>query len=80
MDKRLRALHYSVVLKGELSKTAKLSVSTLRQFLSSLTLTYSHEYWMMNNDRKSAIQASVMRFLRKMEEVMLFDKVRSSNL
>ena len=71
----MRALHYSVVMKRELSKKAKLSI-----FIAVFVpiLTYGHESWVMTERMRSQAQASEMRFLRRIEGVTLFNKVRSS--
>ena len=73
----MRALHYSVVMKRELSKKAKLS-----DFKAVFVpiLTYGHESWVMIERVQSQVQASAMRFLQIIEEVTLFDKVRSSEI
>ena len=68
----MRTLHHSVVLKQrELLKKAKLSV-----FKSIFVpiLTYGHESWVMTKKVRSQIQASEMRFLRKIEGVAIFVK------
>ena len=70
----MRALHYSVVMKRELSKKAKLSI--FRAVFVPI-LTYGHESWVMSERVRSQVQASEMRFLRKIEGVTLFNKVRS---
>ena len=56
----MRALHYSVVMKRELSKKAKLSIFKT-VFVPSLT--YGHEFWVMTETVRSQVQASEMRFL-----------------
>ena len=73
----MRALHYSVVMKRELLKKAKLSI-----FLAVFVpiLTYGHESWVMTERMRSRVQASEMSFLRKIEGVTLFNKVRSSEI
>ena len=73
----IRALHYSVVMKRELSKKAKLSIS---KAVFVPILTYSHESWVMTKRVRSHVQASERRFLRKIEGVTLFNKVRSSEI
>ena len=73
----MRALHYSVVMKRELSKKAKLSV--FRSIFVPI-LTYGHESWIMTDRIRSQVQASEMRFLRRIERLTLFDKVRSSEI
>ena len=71
----MRALHYSIVKKRELSKKAKLSV--FRTVIVPV-LTYGHESWVKTEKVRSQVQASEMRFLPSFEGVTLFNKVRSS--
>ena len=73
----MRALHYSVVMKRDLSKKAKLSVF---KTVFVPILTYGHESWVMTERMRSQVQASEMRFLRKIEGVTLFDKMHSSEI
>ena len=73
----LRALHYSVVMKRELSKKAKLSIF---KAVFVPILTYGHEYWVMTERVRSQVQASEIKFSRRIEEVTLFNKVRSSEI
>ena len=73
----MRALHYSAVMKRELLKKAKLSVF---KTVFVPILTYGHESWVMIERVQSQVQASEMRFLQIIEEVTLFDKVRSSEI
>ena len=73
----MRALHYSVVMKRELSKKAKLSVF---KAVFVLILIYGHESWVMTERMRSQLQASEMRFLKRIEGVTLFNKVRSSEI
>ena len=73
----MRALHYSVVMKRELSKKAKLSVF---KAVFVPILTYGHESWVMTERMRSQVQASEMRFLKRIEGVALFNKVRSSEI
>ena len=70
----MRALHYSVVMKRELSKNAKLSIFKT-VFVPSLT--YGHESWVMTERVQSQVQAYEMRFLRRIEELHCLNKVRS---
>ena len=74
----MRALHYSVVMKRELSKKAKLSIFKAAVFVP--ILTYGHESWVMTERMRSQVQASEMRFLRRSEGVTLFNKVSSSEI
>ena len=73
----MRALHYSVVMKRKLSKKAKLSIF---KAVFVPILTYGHESWVMTERMRSQVQASEMRFLRRIEGVTLFNKVRSSEI
>ena len=73
----MRALHYSVVMKWELSKKANLSIF---KAVFVPILTYGHESWVMTERMRSQVQASEMRFLRRIEGVTLFNKVRSSEI
>ena len=61
----------------ELSKKAKLSIFKI---VFVLILTYGHESWVMAERELSQVQTFEMRFLRRIEEVTLFDKVRSSQI
>ena len=62
----MRALHYSVVTKQELSKKAKLSIF---KAVFDLILTYGHESWVITERAQSQVQGSEMRFLRSIEGV-----------
>ena len=73
----MRALRYSVVMKQELSKKAKLSI--FKTIFVSI-LTFDRESWVMIEIVQSQVQASEMRFLRRSEGVALFNKVRSSEI
>ena len=73
----MRALHYSVVMKRELSKKAKLSIF---KAVFVPILTYGHESWVMTERMRSQVQASEIKFLRRIEGVTLFNKVRSSEI
>ena len=73
----MRALHYAVVMKQELSKKAELSIFTT---VFVPILTYGHKSWVMFERMRSKVQASEMRFLRRIEGVTLFNKVRSSEI
>ena len=70
-------LHYSVVMKRELSKKAKLSIF---KTVFVPILTYGHESWVITERMRSQVQASEMRFLRRIEGVTLVIKVRSSEI
>ena len=73
----MRALHYSVVMKRELSKKAKLSVF---KAVFVPILAYGHESWVMTERVRSQVQASEMRFLRRIERVTQFKTVQSSEI
>ena len=62
----MRALNYSVVMKRELSKKAKLSIF---KTVFVPILTYGHKPWIITERVRSQVQASEMRFLRKIEGV-----------
>ena len=73
----MRALSYSIVVKRELSKKAKLSVFKI---VFVPILTYGQECWVMTEKVRSQVQASEM-FLQRIEGVtVLFNKVRSSKI
>ena len=73
----MRALHYSIVMKRELPKKAKLSIF---KAVFVPILTYGHESWVVTKRMRSQVQASKMRFLRRIEGVTLFNNVRSSEI
>ena len=73
----MRALHYSVVMKRELSKKTKLSIF---KTVFVPILTNGHESWVMSKRVRSQVQPSEMRFQRRIEGVTLFNKVRSSEI
>ena len=73
----MRALHYSVVTKRELSKKAKLSIF---KAVFVPILTYGHKSWVITKRVRSLVQAFEMRFLRRIEGVRLFNKVRISKI
>ena len=71
----MRALHYLVVIKRELSKKAKLSIF---KTVFVPILTYGHESLVMIERVRSQVQSSEMRFIRIIEGFTLFNKIRSS--
>ena len=73
----MRALHYLVVMKRELSKTAKLSIF---KTVFVPIFNYGHIFWVMTARVRSQVQASEMRFLQKNEGVTLFNKMLSSEI
>ena len=74
----MRALHYSVVIKRELSKKAKLSIFKTA-FVPNLT--YGHELWIITERVRSQVQASEMNFLQRIEGVItLFNKGHRSEI
>ena len=70
-------MRYSVVVKQELSKKARLSI--FKAVFVSI-LTYGHEFCVMTERVRSQVQASEIRFLRRMEGVTLFKEVRGSEI
>ena len=73
----MRALHYLVVMKQELSKKAKLSIF---KTVFVPILTRGHESWVMTERVRSLMQAFEMRFLRRIEGVTLFNKLCNSEI
>ncbi|TWW59251.1 hypothetical protein D4764_06G0007810 [Takifugu flavidus] len=71
----MRTLHWSVVVKRELSQKAKLSIYWSIFFP---TLTYGHELCVMTERTRSQVQAAKMSFLRRVAGLSLRDRVRSS--
>ena len=71
----IRALHYSVIMKRELSEQSNLAIF---QTVFVPILTYGHASWVMTKRVRSQVEVSEMRFLRRIEGVTLFNKVRSS--
>ena len=73
----MRCLRYSVVMIQDLSKNAKpLSLKTL--FVS--ILIYGHESWVITAKVRSQMQESKMRFLQRIKEVALLNKVFQKSL
>ena len=71
----MRSLYWSVMVKRELSRKAKLS------FYWSIyvpTLTYGHEIWVMTERIRFRIQAAEMGFFRRVAGRSLRNWVRSS--
>ena len=58
----MQALHYSVVMKREMSKKANLSI--FKTVFVLFLLIYGHESWVMSKRVRSQLQASEMRFLK----------------
>ena len=71
----MRTLHWSVVVKKELSRKAKLSI--YRSIYIPI-LTYGHEAWVVTERTRSRIQAAEMSFLRRVSGLSLRDRMRSS--
>lgn len=57
----MRPLHWSAVVKRELSSKAKLSIN---QWIYVPTLTFGHELWVVTARTRSWIQVAEMSFLR----------------
>ena len=62
----MRALHYSVIMKRELPKKAKLSIF---KAVFVPILTYGHEFLVMTERVRSQVQTSEMRFCEKSKEL-----------
>ena len=60
----MQALPFSVVIKQELSKKGK-TINFQNVFVPFL-LIYGHESWVMTERVRSQVQASEMRFLKKL--------------
>ena len=73
----MHALHCSVVMKRELSQKANIAV--FRSIFVPI-LTYGHKSWVMTYWIRSRVQASEMRFLRRIKGVTLLDKVCNSEI
>ena len=73
----MRALHYSVVMKRELLKKAKVSIFNT---VFVPILIYGHESWVTIEIVPLQVEAPEMSFLQKIEGVTLFNKVRSSDI
>ncbi|TWW54789.1 hypothetical protein D4764_0289820 [Takifugu flavidus] len=71
----MRTLHWSIVVKRELSQKAKLSI--YRSIFVPI-LTYGHELWVMTRRTRSRVQAAETIFLRRVAGLSLRDRVRSS--
>ena len=73
----MRQLHRSAVLKRGPCIKAKLSIFRL---VYVLILTYGHKRWIMNEKVRSLVQAAEMRFLRRIRDLPLLDKVKSADI
>ena len=62
----MRALHYSVVMKRELSKKVKLSI--FKAVIVPI-LAYGHESWVMTKSVRSQVQASERGFYKDSKEL-----------
>ncbi|KAF7640778.1 hypothetical protein LDENG_00014950, partial [Lucifuga dentata] len=65
------------MVKRELSQKARLSIY---QSIYVPILTYGHELWVMTKRTRSRIQATKMKFLRRVSGLTLRDRVRSSDI
>jgi len=72
-----KAIDRSIITKRELSTKAKVSVYNT---VYVPTLTYGHESWTMTKRMHSRIQASEMRFLRKIAGKRRIDKIRNEEI
>ena len=73
----MQALHYSVVMKRELSKKSRLSIFKI---ICVPILTYGYESWVMTERVRLQGQTSDITFLGRIEGVTLFNKVRSPEI
>ncbi len=70
-------LYWTVVVKKELSRKAKLSIY---QSIHVPTRTYGHELWVVSKRMRSRIQAAKISFLCGVSGLHLRDRVRSSDI
>ena len=63
------------MVKRELSQKTKLSIY---RSIYIPSLTYGHELWVVTERIRSQIQAAEMSFLRRVAELSLRERVRSS--
>ena len=68
----MRALHWPVVVKKELSQLS------IYQSIYVPTLTCRHKLWAVTESTRSWIQAAEIGFLRRVSGLSLRDRVRSS--
>ena len=73
----MRALHYSVVMKRELSEKAMLSIF---KTVFVPIISYGHESWVVTESVRSQVQTSKMRFLQRIEGVALLNKECNSEI
>ena len=73
----MHTLHRSVVMKRELSQKAKLAI--FRSIFVPIS-TYGHESWVLTEKMRSRVQASEIRFLRRIKAVTFLDKVCNSEI
>ena len=71
------ALRKEVVDRKELSKTTKLRVYNA---IVKPTLLYGSETWTLQNRHMKKLQATEMRYLRKVEGVTRMDRMRSDDI
>ena len=67
------ALHYSVVMNKSCRKQLSQKDLNFRNSFVPI-LTYGHESWVMTQRVRPQVQVFIMRFLRRIEEVTLFNK------
>ena len=73
----MRALHYLVALKPRLLNKTKFSI--FKTVIVPI-LIYGQESWVITKRVRSQVQVSEMKFLRRIKEVTLFNKMRSSKI
>jgi hypothetical protein len=72
--KNYYAINRGVINKKEVNKKTKIAVY---KAIYMPTLTYSCESWILLDAHRSKIQASEMRFLRRVEKVTNRDRIRN---
>lgn len=84
INKRIQAANRSyytmnkaILNNKQVSKRTKM---TLYKTIYRPSLTYGSETWVMNQRAKSKIQATEMRFLRRVEGVTRLDKIRNEQI
>ena len=71
-----RCLHWSVIVKQEISRMAKL-LNYRSIFVP--TLTYGHDLWVVTERMRTHVEAAEMSVLRRVTGIFLRDRVRSSS-
>ena len=75
------ALHYSVAVRRELSKKSKaLNLRNSICLFSSTVSLYGHGNWVMSERVRLQVQASKIRFLKKVKGVTLLTRCTSPEI